>query len=67
VLKGTTLESSAPTAQALNAGWLTQNEVRELENLPRVADEDADRLHRPMNLTPVPATPLEGGTPNAGA
>jgi HK97 family phage portal protein len=64
MLKGSPLDQFTAYGQAINAGWLTQNEVRELENLPRVDDEDADRLHRPMNLTP---TPEEGGTPNAGA
>ena len=50
----------------MTATTLTQNEVRAWENLPRVDDADADRLHRPMNLTPVPPT-TEGGTPNARA
>jgi HK97 family phage portal protein len=62
MLKGAPLDQFTAYAQGINAGWITQNEVRELENLPRIDDPDADRLHRPMNLTPAP--PKQGGTPN---
>jgi HK97 family phage portal protein len=62
MLKGSPLDQFTAYGQAINAGWMTQNEVRELENLPRIDDPDADRLHRPLNLTPAPE---EGGTPNA--
>lgn len=46
---------------ALTAGWLTQNEVRKLENYPAVQQPDADTLHRPLNLTPAAATPAPAG------
>lgn len=52
VLKGDPERRFRTYAQAINAGIFTQNEVRELENRDRVDDPDADKLHRPMNLTP---------------
>lgn len=63
MLKASPLDQFAAYGQGINAGWITQNEIRELENMPRMDDADADRLHRPMNLTPV-ATPE---TPTGGA
>jgi HK97 family phage portal protein len=52
VLKGDPERRFRTYSQAINAGIFTQNEVRELENRDRMEDQDADRLHRPMNLTP---------------
>lgn len=55
VLKGDTTARFTAYTQAITAGWAKQNEVRGWENLEAVEDEDADRLHRPMNLTPFVA------------
>lgn len=57
VLKGDQEKRFRAYSQALTAGWLTQNEVRALENRPAVDDPDADVLHRAMNLTPDLTTP----------
>ena len=48
---------------ALQNGWMTRNEVRELEDLPSVAGADA--LTVQLNLTPIDALGLatETGTP----
>lgn len=66
MLKASPLDQFAAYGQGINAGWITQNEIRELENMPRVDDPDADRLHRPMNLTPTPPAPTDAATPPTG-
>lgn len=57
VMKGDLRGRSAAYSQALTSGWLTQNEVRELENREKHPDPDADMLHRPLNLSPAPEEP----------
>lgn len=57
VLKGDIAARFTAYQQAINAGVFTQNEIRALENYPAKPDEDADRLHRPANLTPLAARP----------
>lgn len=64
ILKGAPEQRFNAYAQAIQAGWVTQNEVRSWENLPRMDDPDADRLHRPMNLTPITAAPAPTGGAN---
>lgn len=65
LLKASPQDQFTAYGQAINAGWITQNEVRDLENLPRVDDPDANRLHRPLNLTPAPPAATGGGGTNA--
>jgi len=57
VMKGDVAGRFTAYSQAITSGILTQNEIRRLENYPEVADPDADKLHRAMNLTPVMAAP----------
>ena len=38
-------------ASAIQNGWMTQNEVRALENMNRI--DDADRLYIQQNMMPV--------------
>lgn len=38
---------------ALQNGWMTVNEVREKENLPKSEDPGADQLHAQTNLAPL--------------
>lgn len=54
ILRGALAERFTAYNQAINAGIFTQNEIRRLENYPPITDDpDADRLHRPGNLTPM--------------
>jgi len=53
VLKGDAQARYGAYSQAINAGWITSNEIRRIENMPRIDDPDADRLHRPLALSPV--------------
>ncbi len=57
VLKGDITSRFTAYGQGLNSGWVKPNEVRAWENLPPEDDPDANRLHRPLNLTPVVMTP----------
>lgn len=54
ILRGDLPSRYTAYAQAINAGFKTQNEIRRLENDPPMTDDpDAERLHRPGNLTPM--------------
>lgn len=65
LLRGTLKDQANFFAKALGAGgqspWMTQNEVREVSDLPRSNDENADKLRNPMtqkgtsNEPPKPA------------
>jgi HK97 family phage portal protein len=58
VLRGDLPSRYTAYGQAVNAGFLTQNEIRRLENYPPVTDDpDADRLHRPLSLSPAEPKP----------
>lgn len=52
LLRGTLKDQADFFAKALGAGgqapWMTQNEVREVSDLPRSNDENADKLRNPM-------------------
>lgn len=63
VLRGNVKDRFAAYQSAIQSGWLTQNEVRALENRDRHDDPDADRLHRPMNLTPDLTAPKPAPAP----
>lgn len=67
ILRGDLPSRYTAYGQAVNAGFLTQNEIRRLENYPPITgDPDADRLHRPGNLTPMPtAAPTAPATNGA--
>lgn len=58
ILKGDLPSRYTAYMQAITGGFKTQNEIRKLENdPPMVGDPDADRLHRPGNLTPMLTAP----------
>ena len=52
LLRGTLKDQAEFFAKALGAGghapWMTQNEVRELSDMPRSDDDNADKLRNPM-------------------
>ena len=50
-LRGDTQSRYSAHAQGINAGFLTRNEARELENLPPV--EGGDILLQPLNMAPI--------------
>lgn len=56
LLRGTLNDQSAFFAAALGAGgtkpWMTQNEVREISDLPKSTDAEADDLRNPMTQKP---------------
>jgi hypothetical protein len=55
VLKGNIEQQTAAYQAGITGGWLTPNEVRRLENLPPITDQpEADQIHIPLNLGPVP-------------
>jgi HK97 family phage portal protein len=55
MLKGDIAQQTAAYQAAITGGWMTPNEVRQLENLPRITDQpEADQIHIPLNLGPVP-------------
>ncbi len=63
LLRGTLKDQSDMFAKALGAGgqspWMTPNEIRELQDLPRIDDPAADSIENPMtrtaNVTPETA------------
>lgn len=52
LMRGTLKDQAEFFAKALGAGgqapWMTQNEIREVDDYPRVEDPEADRLRNPM-------------------
>jgi HK97 family phage portal protein len=55
MLKGDMASQTAAYQAAITGGWMTPNEVRRLENLPPITDQpEADQIHIPLNLGPVP-------------
>lgn len=59
LMRGDTKNRADYYAQALGSrapAWMTQNEVRELEDLPPVEVEGADRLNVPKNMSTTEAT-----------
>lgn len=50
-LRGTFEERAAVMSTAIGGPWMTRNEGRQLDNLPRLDDPDADQLITPMNVT----------------
>jgi len=57
VLRGDPEKRVRTLVFGIAGGLWTQNEARDKENLERHEDEDADTLHRPMNLTPAMLEP----------
>ncbi|WP_219209209.1 phage portal protein [Variovorax boronicumulans] len=61
LLRGTLKDQADFFAKALGAGgqapWMTQNEVREVSDMPRSDDENADKLRNPMTQPAKPAEP----------
>jgi HK97 family phage portal protein len=62
-LRGDPLQMAQAIQTEISSGTLTPNEARKLQNRPRVAEPDADKLYLPQNnLVPLgetPATPAE--------
>jgi HK97 family phage portal protein len=50
LLRGDSTQRAAYYVTMRNAGAITQNEIRDLENMPRI--EGADDLHVPLNMAP---------------
>lgn len=48
-------------SQALQNGWLTINEIRKLENLPKFDDPEADKPRVQLNLAPIDGSGDEDG------
>jgi len=48
-------------SQALQNGWMTINEIRKLENLPKSDDVEADKLRVQLNLAPIDGSGDEDG------
>lgn len=63
LLRGTLKDQADFFAKALGAGgqapWMTQNEVREVSDMPRSDDENANKLRNPMTQPAKPANPEE--------
>jgi HK97 family phage portal protein len=57
LLRGDSAARSAFYSSALNSGWMSVNEVRERENLPRVPD--GDTLRAPLNTAPIDQPPTD--------
>lgn len=59
LLRGTLKDQADFFSKALGAGghapWMNQNEVREVSDLPRSNDENADKLRNPMTQPAKPA------------
>ncbi len=59
LLRGTLKDQSELFAKALGSGghqpWMTANEVRELQDMPKSLDPAAEKLESPMRNTNVPA------------
>lgn len=58
MLRGSTAERYAAHNTALQAGWMTVNEIRRKENLPPV--DGGDVLRTPLNMAPVSKTAARG-------
>ncbi len=60
LLRGTLADQAAFFSKALGAGgqapWMSQNEVRELSDLPKSADPQTDALRNPMTQPGKPAS-----------
>ena len=50
-LRGTFEERAAVMSTAIGGPWMTRNEARKLENLPRIDDPEVDTLITPLNVT----------------
>ena len=63
LLRGTLADQAAFFSKALGAGgqapWMSQNEVRELADLPKSADPQTDALRNPMTQPAKPANPAD--------
>ena len=63
LLRGTLADQAAFFSKALGAGgqapWMSQNEVRELADLPKSADPQTDALRTPMTQPAKPANPAD--------
>ena len=61
LLRGTLADQATFFSKALGAGgqapWMSQNEVRELSDLPKSADPQTDALRNPMTQPSKPANP----------
>jgi HK97 family phage portal protein len=60
LLRGDSATRTAVYRSGLNDGWMTPNEVRRLENLPRSDDPEADKLRSPLNMTSGDRGPDQG-------
>jgi HK97 family phage portal protein len=67
LLRGDSAARSTLYSTGLQNGWMTRNEVRQLENLPPVAGPGGDALTAQSNLLPIDmlGTTKTGGTANA--
>jgi len=63
LLRGTTVERYTAHNLALQAGWMSRNEVRALEDLPPV--EGGDELLVPLNMSPANGQPNNPANPPA--
>ena len=63
LLRGTLKDQAEFFTKALGSGghapWMTQNEVRELQDMPRSADKGADELRAPTNQAKSPNEPVK--------
>lgn len=63
LLRGTLKDQAEFFTKALGSGghapWMTQNEVRELQDLPRSTDKGADELRAPANQAKAPNDPVK--------
>ena len=50
-LRGSFEERAAVMSTAIGGPWMTRNEARRLENLPRIDDPEVDSLITPLNVT----------------
>lgn len=63
LLRGTLKDQADFFAKALGAGgqapWMSQNEIRDLQDLAKSSEADADKLRNPMTQQPTPEKPNE--------
>lgn len=64
LLRGDTAARYAAYASALANGWMSVNDVREMEDLNEV--QNGDQYLRPLNMTPVSTTPNDVGDDQDG-
>jgi HK97 family phage portal protein len=68
LMRGTPLQQAESFGKLLNSGARTPNEIRDLQNLPRIEDDWADGIYVPSNLAPIGTPgPLHTGSTSGGS